>query len=630
MDTNMQNLNTNEMTGRGVIVLNVSEMPQENISVGKGKNYLLVGDNSVWLKKIPNNSIDSIVTDPPAGISFMARGWDSDKGGRDNWIAWMCEVATECKRVLKPGGHAFVWAIPRTSHWTATAWENAGFEIRDVVAHIFGSGFPKSANIQKHLQKIGSERAGEFSGWGSALKPAREDWILMRKPLEKGLTIAENVLKYGTGGLNIAGSRVGTETITQRLATVEGGKAIGAKAVGIKQKATGETTTTIGRWPANLIHDGSEEVVGLFPNSSGGAFPKKHGSSGFVSPEERESRIEMKDSGSAARFFKECKPDILCYLCNCTIDDKHGKMSVINSNLCSKDAKTVERILSQDITTITSDSVVPFVLHDIQLKNEGKEAQSQSHARNVEKSSPVSQATTESIAQTNAEDLEEKQAVQNAKSAGNLCDLCATSIVQSIVAMKQGQDPALPLGLVSTSERKKQILTKCLASYVAALGNTDTILTTGSLSLFFGFVRDAIENTTSRERSEQKGSSEQSQQRLRYCSKASKKDRDEGLEGFEEKNNMRVNAPRESEEEKLSTMTKNFHPTVKPTALMRYLVKLVTPPGGTVLDPFTGSGSTGKACKLEGFEFIGIEREEEYVKIAEARIAAVTHQPTLV
>ena len=224
----MQNLNTKETMARGVIVLNVSEMPQENISVGKGQNYLLVGDNAIWLKKIPDNSIDSIVTDPPAGISFMGRGWDTDKGGRDHWIAWMQEVATECKRVLKPGGHAFVWAIPRTSHWTATAWENAGFEIRDVVAHIFGSGFPKSLNIGKAVDKLqGNERedlgirtdihshgancrktdviyptkeprltkgTSEWEGWGTALKPAREDWLLMRKPLSTGgLDIAKTI-----------------------------------------------------------------------------------------------------------------------------------------------------------------------------------------------------------------------------------------------------------------------------------------------------------------------------------------------------------------------------------------------------------------------------------------------------
>ena len=199
-------------------------LPEENISVGKGQNYLLVGDNAIWLKKIPDNSIDSIVTDPPAGISFMARGWDSDKGGRDHWIKWMSEVATECKRVLKPGGHAFVWAIPRTSHWTATAWENAGFEIRDVVAHVFGSGFPKSHNIEKALQKIQPERSSEFKGIGTALKPAREDWILMRKPLDKGLTIAENCLKWGTGGINIDESRVDYQSESDKASATPQGK----------------------------------------------------------------------------------------------------------------------------------------------------------------------------------------------------------------------------------------------------------------------------------------------------------------------------------------------------------------------------------------------------------------------
>ena len=193
----------------------------------------------------------------------MGRGWDTDKGGRDHWIAWMQEVATECKRVLKPGGHAFVWAIPRTSHWTATAWENAGFEIRDVVAHIFGSGFPKSLNIGKAVDKLqGNERedVGEskrhgggivgngssyelppttpnitkgtspWEGWGTALKPAREDWLLMRKPIESK-TVAENVLKYGTGGINIDESRVEYQgeadkasAIPQGRITTKGGK----------------------------------------------------------------------------------------------------------------------------------------------------------------------------------------------------------------------------------------------------------------------------------------------------------------------------------------------------------------------------------------------------------------------
>ena len=108
--------------------------------------------------------------------------------------------------------------------------------------------------------------------------------------------------------------------------------------------------------------------------------------------------------------------------------------------------------------------------------------------------------------------------------------------------------------------------------------------------------------------------------RFFYVAKASKRDRDEGCEGMEERNNMRVNAPRENEQDKHSGMTRNFHPTVKPTDLMRYLCRLITPPGGIVLDPFMGSGSTGKGAVLEGFQFVGIDREADYVEIANRRI----------
>jgi hypothetical protein len=114
---------------------------------------LLHGDCLEQLKTLADCSVDSLVTDPPAGISFMGLEFDSDKGGRDHWIKWLKEVMQECLRVMKPGAHGLVWAIPRTSHWTATALEDAGFEIRDVVTHLFGSGFPKSCDISKQLDK---------------------------------------------------------------------------------------------------------------------------------------------------------------------------------------------------------------------------------------------------------------------------------------------------------------------------------------------------------------------------------------------------------------------------------------------------------------------------------------------
>ena len=379
---------------------------------------LIHGDCLEKLKELPDCSVDSVVTDPPYGLSFMGKKWDYDVPSVEVW--------KECLRVLKPGGHLLAFAGTRTQHRMAIRIEDAGFEIRDMIAWVYGSGFPKSLDVSKAINKAaGAERerigrkksardcprregwerphhldpdsnskfitapatpeARQWQGWGTALKPALEPITVARKPFNG--TVAANVLAHGTGAINVDGCRVGTETITQRLATVVGGKSIGAKAVGVPQKATGETTQTIGRWPANLIHDGSDEVLAVFPT---GAKPK---------PERR-----GKKGGSGFGLFN--------------------------------DEKTAET-----------------------------------------------------------------------------------------------------LGVWPADEG-------------------------GSSARFF------------------------------YCAKASKKDRDEG----------------------------NAHPTVKPTDLMRYLCRLVTPPEGIVLDPFMGSGSTGKAAELEGFNFIGIEREGSYMEIAQARI----------
>lgn len=113
-----------------------------------------------WLRGLEPNSVDALVTDPPAGIGFMGKEWDRDKGGRDNWVDWLADVMREAYRVLKPGAHGLVWSLPRTSHWTGTALELAGFEVRDVIAHLFGTGFPKSLDVSKAIDKAaGAEPA---------------------------------------------------------------------------------------------------------------------------------------------------------------------------------------------------------------------------------------------------------------------------------------------------------------------------------------------------------------------------------------------------------------------------------------------------------------------------------------
>ena len=390
---------------------------------------LLHGDCLEQMKTLDDNSVDAIVSDPPYGISFMSKKWDYDVPSVEVW--------REAMRVLKPGGHALIACGTRTQHRMVCNIEDAGFEIRDVVSWIYGSGFPKSLNISKAIDKaagaerevIGSrppcgmfspniphfgsasdvdityqsspitapatEAAKQWDGWGTALKPACEFFTLCRKPLSEK-TVAANVLKWGTGGINIDGCRVGTEIIkTQAKA-----KGNSFTTVGDGQGFNGcPESTHQGRFPANLIHDGSQEVLDLFPES------------GDKSP---------------SRFF--------------------------------------------------------------------------------------------------------------------------------------------------------------------------------------------------------------------YCAKASKKDRNEGCEALEAKELAGMNAsPRENHGEvRNSNKYNNHHPTVKPTALMAYLCKLITPQGGVVLDPYMGSGSTGKAAVREGFGFVGCELDPEYFKIATARIEAAKEptkeeqeQPTL-
>jgi DNA modification methylase len=315
---------------------------------------LHLGDCLEVLKEYPDNYFDSIVSDPPSGISFMQKSWDSDRGGRDHWVAWMQTIAAEALRTLKPGGHALVWSLPRTSHWTATAWENAGWEVRDRVSHIFGSGFPKSHNISIAIDKLsGAERevigkmknpasakvgtfncsfddskavitapatdaAKQFSGFGTALKPAIEDWWLLRKPISES-SIAANVLKWGCGGLNIDKCRVEASdgvNLARNNAPGDNGwknSSGGKNAAALRQD---EGLPQLGRWPSQLVHDGSDCVMAEFAKYG----EKKTGAikAGiYVDNQQRniygkyngfDNEEHAASTGSAARFFYCAKP----------------------------------------------------------------------------------------------------------------------------------------------------------------------------------------------------------------------------------------------------------------------------------------------------------------------------------
>ena len=281
------------------------------------------GDCREAMAALPDASVDAVVTDPPYGLSFMGKRWDYDVPGVDVW--------QQVLRVLKPGGHLLAFAGTRTQHRMAVRIEDAGFEIRDMIAWVYGSGFPKSLDVSKAIDKaagaerelgpkrvsadgtVAHDRAGarhegyerpwrsdpdavdrntrisypatpearQWSGWGTALKPALEPITVARKPLIG--TVAQNVLEHGTGALNIDGCRVGRDAEDVSGWSQSGSKASDNRSMSGGNYAREAKPDAAGRWPANLIHDGSDEVVGLFP--------------------------ETDEEQSAARFFYTAKAD---------------------------------------------------------------------------------------------------------------------------------------------------------------------------------------------------------------------------------------------------------------------------------------------------------------------------------
>ena len=290
---------------------------------------IITGDCLEVMKDMPDDSVDSIITDPPYGLKFMGKKWDYEVPSVEIW--------QECLRVLKPGGTALIFAGSRTQHRMAINVEDAGFELFDCIMWIYGSGFPKSLNIGKAIDKmqgnerdvIGVAREGRSdelnwgmkpngkiskgsSGWdghGTQLKPAYEPIICARKSCER--TYAENALEYGVAGLNIDGGRIGysdgDDSLQKGLdraktprANIKGGNLC---SYGGRTEIIPSGMTSKGRFPANIIHDGSDEVVGLFPNTGNNFRENKGHVLGIFGNGKQTTGHGQNDSGSAARFF---------------------------------------------------------------------------------------------------------------------------------------------------------------------------------------------------------------------------------------------------------------------------------------------------------------------------------------
>jgi DNA modification methylase len=311
-----------------------------------GRIVLYGGDCLEVLAGLDACSVDAVVCDPPYELGFMGRHWDS------SGVAFQPETWARVLRVLKPGAHLVAFSGTRTYHRMAVAIEDAGFEIRDQLAWVYGSGFPKSMDISKAIDKAagatrevvgvhrihggGKEKSGSMSGplgrsselpltapatdaaqqwagWGTALKPAWEPICLARKPLSEK-TVAANVLKWGAGALNIDATRVATTDNLNGGAYAEAGgrkesqSLHGGSGMNVPGKTTGKDfVQPLGRWPANLAHDGSEEVLTRFPETKSGTFsghrnkPKTKNTYGSFDLRDEAGRIG--DAGSAARFF---------------------------------------------------------------------------------------------------------------------------------------------------------------------------------------------------------------------------------------------------------------------------------------------------------------------------------------
>jgi len=297
--------------------------------------------------RLPDNSVDSIVTDPPYELGFMGKKWD------DTGIAYNSEVWENAYRVLKPGGHLLAFGGTRTWHRLAVAIEDAGFEVRDNIAYLhdgglpgpmcwaYGSGFPKSLDVSKAIDKrAGAERervpytggiasgsgnyggggevhagtkvgdapatpaAEQWQGWGTALKPAHEPIVVARKPLIG--TVAENVLTHGTGALNIDGCRIGTDGGTTK-GNPPKGESNGIYGNGLNG-ACDVVPINAGRWPANVILDESQaaELDKQSGVTTSGAAGSK-GASGFAQGYDGDYTVPYGDTGGASRFFYVAK-----------------------------------------------------------------------------------------------------------------------------------------------------------------------------------------------------------------------------------------------------------------------------------------------------------------------------------
>jgi DNA modification methylase len=518
---------------------------------------LLLGDCLDKLKELDDNSIDSIVSDPPYGLSFMGKKWDYDVPSQAIW--------EECMRVLKPGGHLLSFAGSRTYHRMAVRIEDAGFEIRDQIMWIYGSGFPKSHNIGKAVDKIGGKSIGWFGQW---LRDWREENNITQKEIAK-------LFPSKTGGL------------TGCVANWE---------LGLNIPTTEQFNTIIENFdlPFENIEELEREIVGT-KNSACFGNEDRHtiGASKSVEVDITKGNSDWEGWGTALKPAHEPivmarKPlvgtvanNVLEYGvgginidgCRIGTDDTRGKASMTamgqNSGWNAHDNKEV----------IAGSECGRFPANIILDEEAGKILDEQS-------------GTTKSGFNPNADKKQYKGGVfgggETNETTGYTDKGGASRFFYCPKANKKDRDEGMPESVPQFTGRPRR--------------------EDGSVIYKETHAEEWAEAMSKKERKDKTtlAGAEEKLQQLNGPKQI--KGRDEGQDSRSVAHKARPIA------------RMNVHPTVKPTDLMQYLIRLVTPKGGIVLDPFMGSGSTGKAAIKEGMIFVGIEREDEYYQIAKQRI----------
>jgi DNA modification methylase len=591
------------------------------------KTKLMLGNNLDSLKKLPDNSIDSVVTDPPYGLSFMNKKWDYDVPSVDFW--------KEVYRVLKPGGHILSFGGTRTYHRMVVNIEDAGFEIRDQIMWLYGSGFPKSHNIGKSVDKLqGNEREvvgskgsyrdirngsldaqitedrdrievletkgqSPYEGWGTALKPANEPICVARKPLSEK-SVAENVLKWGTGGINVDGCRVGSDGGTRKSDIEKVGNISTNFTIGTQNIKNKIENIQEGRFPANLILECiCDEVI----KGEKGEVKKSGGSRDNCDLSHEWGYDEIVRTNFTDKGDIHTNPNCPCYL----LDEQSGYLKSGDVKPHHKKNKTANGYQGS--------CYGKFQNEDTTLKGYGDGGGASRFFYQAKVSKSERNMGLENI-KINTGTIKlliykEKDIIKWEKQDQKVKHQVATEqLIQ-----KDIEEYTTTEGCVWNTELFGNYITDQLQKDFKSITKMET-----NLTMIYQILNSWIQKITKEFIATQQ---KELMDGIRFVENVELKNT-KAIITFQNKDGLNPSVSNASSIEvyhiEQSTVDKNGHPTLKPVNLMTYLCRLITPQGGIVLDPFMGSGSTGIAAQLEGFKFVGMEMDEDYFKIATARI----------